>query len=467
MRAYDYTAEEPAELLGNFLGAERADDPEEIAGEAEAEAKDETPPDDPAEVPPEIILNDSEKEHFTKLTEWFRPSKAPEQTQDIPPMFDPVIWDYLRLSEYGQIVGGSKTNKTLFTMGLACHICCGRDFCGIHLRKGRVFIVDYELHENTFLQRLEKICEGYNLPYDEVRQNLDFICARSSGKAPTADDLVLAARGGMFHRHVLLVIDSVYKIPGIQNENDNAERAQLYASFDRIAGTAKVGVFLVHHSTKGDQGNKNVRDVGSGAGSQVRAVDMHMVMREHQTDNCFVLDSVVRSFPPSFPRVLRLRWPCFEAAIDEDPALLKRPTRGGVSQTAPPPPQEIAKAGFWLNGPFTSSEVETLVVDAFACSKADAKRGVQNFINTNLCHAAQQKGTWMYDVKPVEEKLSQRDEVWELLDRKRKLTVKEVREYLPDIPRRSVYKHHVAYFEKHKLKRPQMRKGATEEGSNG
>ena len=79
---------------------------------------------------------------------------------------------------------------------------------------------------------------------------------------------------------------------------------------------------LVHHASKGNQSEKSVTDVGSGAGSISRAADTHLILRRHQEDGAYVLDVAVRSWPPAAPLCLRWRFPQWELAPDLDPAAL-------------------------------------------------------------------------------------------------------------------------------------------------
>ena len=41
----------------------------------------------------------------------------------------------------------------------------------------------------------------------------------------------------------------------------------------------------IHHSSKGDQSNKSVTDVGAGAGVLSRAVDTHITLRPHELED--------------------------------------------------------------------------------------------------------------------------------------------------------------------------------------
>ena len=63
------------------------------------------------------------------------------------------------------------------------------------------------------------------------------------------------------------------------DENDNAAVAGLYNALDGIADSMGAGFCLIHHSSKGNQSDKAVTDVGSGAGAQSRAADTHLILR--------------------------------------------------------------------------------------------------------------------------------------------------------------------------------------------
>ena len=67
----------------------------------------------------------------------------------------------------------------------------------------------------------------------------------------------------------------------------------------------KAAIVLVHHTSKGNQANKSVTDVGSGAGAQSRSPDTHLTLRQHSVENVVSVFCRVRSFPPVEPFCLR------------------------------------------------------------------------------------------------------------------------------------------------------------------
>ena len=78
----------------------------------------------------------------------------------------------------------------------------------------------------------------------------------------------------------------------------------------------------VHHASKGDQSGKSATDVGSGAGSQSRAADTHLIIRPHQEENVAVVEAVVRSWPPVDRFCVRWEYPAWQLDPEADPRRL-------------------------------------------------------------------------------------------------------------------------------------------------
>ena len=123
------------------------------------------------------------------------------------------------------------------------------------------------------------------------------------------------------HGFKLILIDAFYRaMPSGMEENDNAKMAEIYKRLDSYAAELNCAFVLIHHTSKGNQANKSVTDVGAGAGSQSRAADAHIILRRHTEENAVVMDAVVRSFPPVMPIGLRWNYPLwnYDMSLDTD-----------------------------------------------------------------------------------------------------------------------------------------------------
>ena len=67
--------------------------------------------------------------------------------------------------------------------------------------------------------------------------------------------------------------------------------------------------------------------MGAGAGSQSRATDTHLILRQHEEDGVIVLDAAVRSWKPIDPVCLRWEFPAWHIDTDLDPTQLRKANR--------------------------------------------------------------------------------------------------------------------------------------------
>ncbi len=253
------------------------------------------------------------------------------QLIDENPTLQPVVVDGLsRQGETANIVGGSKVGKSWLKYHLLICIALGWKFLGrFQCTRGKVLLVDNELHRSTIAHRIDTVANAMGAPMDELREQLT----------------IWPLRGHLLNLHQVLEyleseiepgtlqaigFDAFYRgyPPGV-SENDNAQVMALYNAIDATAERLGCAWFNIHHSSKGSQSEKRTTDVGSGAGTQSRCVDAHIIFREHEEADAVVLDAALRSFAPIEPMCLRWQFPLWVPDDDLDPAKLK----GKLTQT--------------------------------------------------------------------------------------------------------------------------------------
>jgi AAA domain/DnaB-like helicase N terminal domain len=265
------------------------------------------------------------------------------------PHLNPTVIDRLiRRAEVANIIAPTKIGKSWLAYGVSLSVVTGRDWFGFPTQAGRVLLIDNELHRATIGQRLVAVGEAMGLRFDDYADFLSVWPLRGKG----ADVYAIGRRLNRIPRgfYSLIVVDAKYRaIPSGTSENDNASEAHFYNELDRWAERLDSAVAVIHHSTKGDQSDKRVTDVGAGGGAQSRAADTHIVIREHENPGVFVLDAAVRSFAPIEPIAVRFEFPLWIPDEDADPTHLKsQPTRQQERQER------------------QDSEAEQLVLDACA-----------------------------------------------------------------------------------------------------
>ena len=265
---------------------------------------------------------------------------AREIMVEFPEMREPLIDGMLRRGEVMNFIAAPKVGKSFLMNMLGISVAGGRTFLNrFPVRRGRVLVLDNELHPNTVAKRIKTVADAMGLMPGEYADNLCVECFR--GKSATIDRLVDYAKSIGPDRFDLVVIDAWYRaIPKGFAENENSDMTQLYNMVDTIAATLNAGIVLIHHASKGDQSGKAVTDVGAGAGAQTRAADAHFIIRQHEQDDAVVVDAVARSFPPPEPFCMRWAFPTWTVDDTLDPTQLRRTNkRRDAAAAAPPKPE--------------------------------------------------------------------------------------------------------------------------------
>ncbi|MEM1107281.1 MAG: AAA family ATPase [Planctomycetota bacterium] len=246
-----------------------------------------------------------------------------------PQLKQPVVDGLLRRGETMNLIAASKMGKSWLVYDLATSIITGRPWLNrFTCHPGRVLLIDNELHPETLAQRIPKVADARLLEHETVDAGLDVLPLR--GRNVTLDDSTL---GPYLERiesghYSAIVLDAWYRfIPGGLNENLNSDVMTLYNRLDRYAASTEAAWVVVHHASKGQQGEKSVTDVGAGAGAQSRAADTHLVLRPHEEEDHVVLEAAVRSFAPVEPLGLRWEFPLWQPAEVDTDALKGRKSR--------------------------------------------------------------------------------------------------------------------------------------------
>lgn len=240
-----------------------------------------------------------------------------------PELKPPVIEGLFREREVINLVSLSKYGKTWLVDALALNIVTGRPWLNrFPTSRGRVLIIDNELHRETIAERIRIVADAMGIPLADYADDLEIWPLRGNLRDifEIGDELAMITPGTF----KAIFFDAKYRMmPLGAGENDNAAETHFYNRLDVYAELTEASIFNVHHASKGTQSDKRVTDVGAGAGAQSRAADTHLVLREHEEENVAVLEAAVRSFPPVAPLAVRWNFPLWEPDGSSDPAKLK------------------------------------------------------------------------------------------------------------------------------------------------
>jgi len=233
----------------------------------------------------------------------------------------PLIHGLLREGETMNIIASPKIGKSWLVNSLTISIASGMDWLGFKINPGRVLLIDNELHLNTTTYRYMEVTKALGLPSHLFSDNLKVKSLRGQLKDMNQlSDMFKKIKPGKYD---VIVIDAFYRtLPVGTDENDNGAIAGLYNQLDVHANRLKCAFILIHHTSKGNQSNKSITDVGAGAGAQSRAADTHVILRGHEEDDKVVMDAATRSWPPLKTLVLAKQHPLFVIDDDADPTAL-------------------------------------------------------------------------------------------------------------------------------------------------
>ena len=238
------------------------------------------------------------------------------------PEMRPVLIDgFLRIGETMNIIAAPKTGKSWLVTQLAICVASGTEWFGHVCKAGKVLLIDNELHEETSANRIPLVVEAMR-KVDPSLPNVDDMIDvwNLRGKWKSIADLAAWLPKFKEAGYRMIVIDAFYRaLPKDTDENDNGSIASIYNMIDTFAKKVGCSFVLIHHTSKGNQSQKSITDVGAGAGSQSRAADTHLILREHKDDGYLVLEAVVRSFPRQEPIVLQKAFPLMLPDYERNP----------------------------------------------------------------------------------------------------------------------------------------------------
>lgn len=252
---------------------------------------------------------------------------AAELRRRFPTQREPIIDGLLRRGETMNIIASPKVGKSWMVAGLAYAIAGGTEWLGCQCTLGRVLIVDCELHDETLSERLTVVANAVDGDMSMV--DVLPIRGQSLSIVELSQGIIDSVQNGYYS---LIVLDALYRLlPKNTSENDNASMMLIYNDIDRLASKTGAAIAIIHHTSKGDQSNKGVTDVGSGAGSISRAPDTHLTIRPHELAGCAVVDCVTRSFPSPASMTIRWEFPLWHASHIE-PEVKRQKSVSDMSQ---------------------------------------------------------------------------------------------------------------------------------------
>ena len=255
---------------------------------------------------------------------------------DLPPMEDAaeliakpivlppdVIEGVLHRGAKMVLGGGSKTFKTWTLVDLAVSVATGTDWLAkFPTKRGRVLYINLELQGGFFTKRLRDVCDAEQLHLEPGYLKVWNLRGKAADITKLRP-LLLQWIGG--NDYVLIIIDPIYKLLGLRDENKAGDIASLLNEIEALAVETAAAIAFGAHYSKGNQAGKEVIDRIGGSGVFARDPDSILNFTRHEEENCFTVDATLRNHPPLEAFVARWAHPLMCADNLLDPGKLKQP----------------------------------------------------------------------------------------------------------------------------------------------
>jgi hypothetical protein len=221
------------------------------------------------------------------------------------------------------IGGGSKSFKSWTLLELSLSICAGLPWLGFSTSACPVLYLNFELPRFAIAARLSQIAQALrvNIPSTFSFWNLRGYACESSKILPKITEAALD-KGFAF-----IVIDPLYKLLGGKDENLSRDMALLMNDIELLALKINAAVASGLHFAKGNASFKEAIDRIAGSGVLGRDPDTIVTLTQHEKQNAFTVDMILRNFPQQDPFVVRRQHPLMLLDNQLDPSKLKQPKK--------------------------------------------------------------------------------------------------------------------------------------------
>jgi RecA-family ATPase len=264
------------------------------------------------------------------------PSKFPK-IRTAADMFDhpapirpDIITGLLKPQSKLAIGGSSKSHKTWQLIHLGISVAMGLDWYIFPTKATKVLYVNFELHDDTFEQRLGTISQALEIGNIKASLNGKFDHWGLRGYAADYKIVLpMITQGIKDNDYGLIVLDPLYKLYGDADENKAGDITNLMNELESVAWNAKVSVVTSNHYSKGNKANAQTGDRISGSGVFQRDPDSLLEFTDQaeadENNNVLVCQARLREHKPI--KSFCVKWDnvaLFDVTNDHDPRKLKK-----------------------------------------------------------------------------------------------------------------------------------------------
>lgn len=290
---------------------------------------------------------------------------APIDIADDWDTFDPakdlapeLVHGVLRQGHKMIITGPSKSGKSMAMLELAVAIARG-DYWLMHkCSRGRVLFINFEIDPASFKKRVHAYCLKRGIRLDPGMMEIWNLRGHLIEPKSFAENLIRYCRGKHFSA---ILLDPIYKMMEMQDENNAADISQMCNLFDKITMETDASIIFSHHFSKGSKYNTSAIDRASGSGVFARDPDAIVVFslldwkppEETPYKTAIRVEMILREFASPQPMNFFFDYPLHE--YDEENILMDTELQGS--------PVTKKKEGGKTRGEQKSKERDARILD--------------------------------------------------------------------------------------------------------
>ena len=223
------------------------------------------------------------------------------------------------------IGGGSKSFKTWTLLDLAVSVATGQQWLGFDTTYGKVLYLNFEIQRFAWQKRLHAVLKAKKLESTCNRLDLWNLRGRANDFNTLIPQIIERASTELY---VLIVLDPIYKLYGRTDENKASDVAALMNSVESLAVETGASTAFGAHFSKGNQSGKEAIDRISGSGVFARDPDSMLMFTQHEAQNSFTVEPILRNFTQVDPFVVQFDFPLMKRNDELDPSKLKQSNSG-------------------------------------------------------------------------------------------------------------------------------------------
>ncbi len=213
-----------------------------------------------------------------------------------PAPLDQILQDTADVGDKIAFIGPAKMKKSFFMLMFLICLAAGRNFLRWPVPKPRrVVLIQLEIQEAHFHRRVINIAKALGIDPEDLGDRFHVINCRGLGvEGPEGIELI----GEVIKSYSPEVIgfDPFYKISA-GAENAIEDNKKTLNGFDQLIEKTGAAVVYVHHDAKGQPGDRETRDRGSGSNVVGRDYDTGITLTPHATDtDAVVVEILVRNY---------------------------------------------------------------------------------------------------------------------------------------------------------------------------